>query len=101
MGFVRRTVQHISTTTEFLHVMVFKRQFGVSTRFQIRTETDRLILQFRKFRKSVSVIIISRPMTVLPEDIQSGTMIVRYKGSIQRGVVIECGTATNGSDRMR
>ena len=28
-------------------------------------------------------------------------MIVRYKGSIQRGVVIECGTATNGSDRMR
>ena len=69
MGFMRRTVQHIAATPELLHMMVFKRQFRIGARFQVRAETYRLILQFRKFCESVSVVIISRPMTILPENI--------------------------------
>ena len=67
--FMRRTVEHISSSTEFFHVMIFESQFGISSCLQERTETDRLPVYLRYFRISISVMVIRRPMTVLTEDI--------------------------------
>jgi len=47
IGFMRRTVQHISTPAELLQMMIFKSKFRISTGFEIRTETYRLVLQLR------------------------------------------------------
>ena len=44
IGFVRRTIQQISSPAELLQMMILKSQLRVSTRFEIRTETYCLVL---------------------------------------------------------
>ena len=99
--FMRRSVNLVATTTIFAYIMIFETQFRIGACLQIRTETDCLILQFRKFCKSVAVIVISGPMTVLSENIQSRTMIVSHQRSIQRCVIIKRGTSSDRSNGMR
>ena len=67
--FMRRTIQQISSPAVFIHMMILECQFTISTRFQVRTETDRLILQFRQLRKTISILIKTGTMTVLAKKI--------------------------------
>ena len=67
--FMRWTIQQISSPAVFIHMMILECQFTISTRFQVRTETDRLILQFRQLRKTISILIKTGTMTVLAKKI--------------------------------
>ena len=67
--FMRRTIQQISSPAVFIHMMILECQFTISTHFQVRTETNRLILQFRQLRKTISILIKTGTMTVLAKKI--------------------------------
>ena len=100
VGLVRRTVEQIATTAEFLQMMVFKGQFGVSTRLEIRTETNCLVTQLGQLSKAVAVVIESTALAVLSKDVNTCLMVIGHQRSVHGRIVVEHRKAAHAHNGM-
>ena len=99
--FMGRTVQQVTATAVFVHVMIFECQLAVSACFQVGTESDRLVFKFRQFGITVAVMVVAGTMAVLTEDVHAGFTVVRHQRSVQSRVVIKSRTSSDRRNRMR
>ena len=98
--FVRRLVERVSASAEFMDAMILQRQFRIITCLQIRTETNGLRADLSQFRIAVAVMIIRIADTALPEYINTRFLVVGHQRSIYRRIII--GTApTDHRQRVR
>ena len=88
-GNVRRQIKAITATTKLFHVMIFQIQLGIGTQSIISVYTYCLVLQLGQFGKAVPIGIPCRTVAVLPIDVGSHFVIRRYKGKIERGIIVK------------
>ena len=87
--FVSWTVQHVATPAELLQMMVLESQFRIGAGLDVRTETHRLVLQLRKFRISVTVVVVAAPFAVLTEKRQPHLLVIRHQRGVHHRIVLE------------
>ena len=89
VGFVGRHMQHVSAPAILAQSVILQRELGVVGQPQIGVQANGLIVQVGHLGVAVAVVVVARPVAVLPVDIETGLVVLRDDGSIHRGIVVK------------
>ena len=93
-------MQIVSSTAVFLKMMILCRELAVQAGLYISPHSEGLPAHFSEFREAVAVMVISVLLPVLAEDGKSHLVVLCDYRCIERGVVIEGGSAVDAACSM-
>ena len=86
---VWRKIQVVTTSTEFVQMVIFSSQLAVHSGFQIGTHAESLRLESRQLRETVPVAVEAVLLADLAEDCHSHLVVLADKGRIEGSVVVQ------------